>query len=407
MTQPLITNAQLVGPTVTSVGVSGGVTGLTTSGGPITDSGTITLTGTLSVAHGGTGATDVTTALNSMLPTQTSQAGKVLSTNGTNTSWTTFNLDGLTDVVITTPTTNQTLQYNGTNWVNAATSTSTINLDGLSDVVITTPVTNQILQYNGTNWVNTATAALTAHNGLSSIQGGVTGQYFHITTDQNTTIAAITSASNGLSIKTGLGVFAPRVISGTTNQIATTNGDGIAGNPTISIANDVVLPGTGALTIPVGNTIQRPSGVNGNIRFNSTTGVFEGYQSSWKSIIPTQMDITGSTVPSNGITEGTTVFAYIATTAFMLPISLTSSQFHIINMGGNTGTKTFTIYQTSGSTVTSIGTIVYSTPYTTPIITFASDISFAVGDLLSIVGTTAGEGNFSAIWVFGFKANIL
>lgn len=41
--------------TVTSVGVSGGVTGLTTTGGPITGSGTISLTGTLSVAHGGTG----------------------------------------------------------------------------------------------------------------------------------------------------------------------------------------------------------------------------------------------------------------------------------------------------------------------------------------------------------------
>ena len=41
--------------TVTSVAVSGGTTGLTTSGGPITTSGTITLAGTLAVANGGTG----------------------------------------------------------------------------------------------------------------------------------------------------------------------------------------------------------------------------------------------------------------------------------------------------------------------------------------------------------------
>lgn len=40
---------------VTSVAVSGGTTGLTTSGGPITTSGTITLAGTLAVASGGTG----------------------------------------------------------------------------------------------------------------------------------------------------------------------------------------------------------------------------------------------------------------------------------------------------------------------------------------------------------------
>jgi hypothetical protein len=43
--------------TVTSVDVSGGTTGLTTSGGPITSSGTITLAGTLAVTNGGTGAT--------------------------------------------------------------------------------------------------------------------------------------------------------------------------------------------------------------------------------------------------------------------------------------------------------------------------------------------------------------
>ena len=42
--------------TVTSVGVSGGTTGLSTSGGPITNAGTITISGTLNVANGGTGA---------------------------------------------------------------------------------------------------------------------------------------------------------------------------------------------------------------------------------------------------------------------------------------------------------------------------------------------------------------
>src|SRR5665647_1669684 len=46
--------------TVSSVAVSGGTTGLTTSGGPVTTSGTITLTGTLAVANGGTGSTTST-----------------------------------------------------------------------------------------------------------------------------------------------------------------------------------------------------------------------------------------------------------------------------------------------------------------------------------------------------------
>lgn len=45
------------GGTVTSVDVSGGTTGLSFSGGPVTSSGTITASGTLNVANGGTGAT--------------------------------------------------------------------------------------------------------------------------------------------------------------------------------------------------------------------------------------------------------------------------------------------------------------------------------------------------------------
>jgi hypothetical protein len=48
--------------TVTSVAASGGTTGLTFSGSPITTSGTLTLSGTLAVANGGTGATTAGTA---------------------------------------------------------------------------------------------------------------------------------------------------------------------------------------------------------------------------------------------------------------------------------------------------------------------------------------------------------
>jgi len=48
------------GGTVTSVDVSGGTTGLTTSGGPVTTSGTITLAGTLQADNGGTGQSSYT-----------------------------------------------------------------------------------------------------------------------------------------------------------------------------------------------------------------------------------------------------------------------------------------------------------------------------------------------------------
>ena len=48
--------------TVTSIDVSGGTTGLTTSGGPVTSTGTVTLAGTLAYTNGGTGLTTLGTA---------------------------------------------------------------------------------------------------------------------------------------------------------------------------------------------------------------------------------------------------------------------------------------------------------------------------------------------------------
>jgi hypothetical protein len=71
--------------TVTSIDVSGGTTGLTTSGGPITSSGTITLAGTLAVANGGTGSTTAgaaLTALGAAASATTISAGTGLSGGG-------------------------------------------------------------------------------------------------------------------------------------------------------------------------------------------------------------------------------------------------------------------------------------------------------------------------------------
>jgi hypothetical protein len=61
--------------TVTSVNVSGGTTGLTTSGGPVTTSGTITLAGTLDVDNGGTGATTASGARTNLDVPSTSGSG--------------------------------------------------------------------------------------------------------------------------------------------------------------------------------------------------------------------------------------------------------------------------------------------------------------------------------------------
>lgn len=106
--------------------------------------------------------------------------------------------------------------------------------------------------------------------------------------------------SNGIVVRTSSTTSTTRTITGTTNQITVSNGDGTGGNPTISLSSDPVLPGTGAVTVPSGTTAQRPvSPLPGMIRYNSTTGRIEAYESSWGEIFGS------SSQPLNQIVYGT------------------------------------------------------------------------------------------------------
>lgn len=110
--------------TVTSVALSGGTTGITVSGSPITSSGTMTLAGTLAVTSGGTGATSTTGALTNLLPSQASQSGKFLTTNGTSTSWASAGTGTVTSVALSGGTTGLTVSGS------PITSSGTITLGG-------------------------------------------------------------------------------------------------------------------------------------------------------------------------------------------------------------------------------------------------------------------------------------
>jgi hypothetical protein len=77
------------GGTVTSVAASGGTTGLSFTGSPVTTSGTLTLSGTLAVANGGTGATTLTGVVigngTSAFTTVTAPSGAIVGTTDTQT----------------------------------------------------------------------------------------------------------------------------------------------------------------------------------------------------------------------------------------------------------------------------------------------------------------------------------
>ena len=107
---------------------------------------------------------------------------------------------------------------------------------------------------------------------------------------------------NGFVVLTSAGAITSTTLTGTANQIGITNPTGV-GNPVFSIANDPVMPGNGAMTIPVGTTGQQPvASTVGMIRYDSTVGAFFGYSGSWN-----QFSLSGGVTQVNtgtGLTGG-------------------------------------------------------------------------------------------------------
>jgi len=122
-------------------------------------------------------------------------------------------------------------------------------------------------------------------------------------------VANFANASfNGLvALSTGGGITAA-TITGTASQIDVANGTGVSGNPTISLATDPVIPGTGGVVVPAGTPGQRGTSTLGNFRFNSTTGLFEGYNGAWTAFasgtgvtsVATGTGLTGGPITSTG-----------------------------------------------------------------------------------------------------------
>ena len=96
-----------------------------------------------------------------------------------------------------------------------------------------------------------------------------------------------------------------RQLAGTTNQIDVANTTGVTGNPTVSIANNPIVPGLEGIVLPSGTTGNRPGlPTNGTLRYNTQTGTFEGYANNAWGAITTGTGVT-SIVAGTGLTGGT------------------------------------------------------------------------------------------------------
>jgi len=123
----------------------------------------------------------------------------------------------------------------------------------------------------------------------------------------NTDTLRVEAYLNGTWTNFGVGDGTVTSVTGTANQITVVNG---SVTPVVSITTNPVLPGLASVKVPAGSVADRPaSPANGMIRYNTDTGLFEGYTSgAWQSFasgsgvtsIATGTGLTGGPITSTG-----------------------------------------------------------------------------------------------------------
>jgi len=102
------------------------------------------VTGTLPILNGGTGQTTANAAFNALAPSQTSNSGKYLTTNGTDTSWATLSGVGTVTSVSGTGT------VNGLTLTGTVTTSGSLTLGGTLSGISNAALTNSSITINGT-----------------------------------------------------------------------------------------------------------------------------------------------------------------------------------------------------------------------------------------------------------------
>ena len=128
------------------------------------------LTGTIPIVNGGTGQTTANLAFNALAPSQTGNTGKYLTTDGTDTSWSTNPLGTVTSITAGTGLTGGTITTSGTIAIDSTVATLT-GTQTLTNKTLTTPIIGQINDVNSNEIllltpVASATDYFTLKNGI-------------------------------------------------------------------------------------------------------------------------------------------------------------------------------------------------------------------------------------------------
>ena len=344
-----------------AVTATAGVTGPITSSSVAITGGSITGITDLAVADGGTGASTAATALNNLLPSQTSAASKYLQSDGTNASWDAVSLS--------------TADITGTLGVANGGTGQTSFTDG------------QLLIGNTTG--NTLTpATLTAGSGVTITNGS----------------GAITVAFTG----PGAGSVTSVDVSGGTTGL-TTSGGPITSSGTVTLAGTLAVAngGTSLTTLTANNVILGNGASAPTFVAPSTSGnVLTSNGTTWQSTAPT----ASGTVTSASVVSANGFAGTVATATTTPAITLTTSISGVLKGNGTaiSAATAGTDYVTPTGTETLTNKTLTSPTFTAPVLgTPASGtLTNATGlPAAGVVGTAAilGANTFTAAqeWATG------
>ena len=315
-----------------------------------------------------------------------------------------------------------------------------LSLDNLSDVIVTDPSTSQVLAYNGSAWVNTT---LTTGGTVTSVAAtapvaGLTISGSPITTSGTLVFALANDLAavegltgTGIAVRTGADSWANRTITAGTG-ISVTNGSGAAGNPVVAIAANPILPGTEKVTLAGGATDSRPlAPVNGDVRYNSTLNKYEGWHNgTWKqfaaSEFPTILRTTVGTIPATSgtttvpwdntpptITEGsqiwtTTISPLLATSKFLISMSFTcdldsNNRMLIVSIfRNNINIGSASYYSTGGGRPNTLAISITDEPGTTSPVVYSMRAGVGNGAATWYINSTSAGNNLGSAYESDF-----
>jgi len=137
----------------------------------------------------------------------------------------------------------------------------------MADPTVTIVETITTLEINESN--STTTVEIQSDS-VEVIEVGIAGPAGSSGSGSVSGTGLITQTAEGPTVQT------VRTITGTSNRISVTDGDGVSGNPTLTIADNADLPGTAGMLLPAGTTAQRVDTAR-RLRYNTQTNIIEWY----------------------------------------------------------------------------------------------------------------------------------